>query len=122
MLDEEMVAACILVLDAPNEDVFDFLRGSRAVSYIMKPVVESAVVQVADISLINYRRVLEYEEKIKKLSTTLEDRKIVEKAKWILVEKDGFTETEAYEAIKKRSRDNRMPMREIAQAIILTRG
>jgi response regulator NasT len=59
---------------------------------------------------------------VKKLNDTLESRKAVEKAKWILVEKEGYTESEAYEAIKKKSRNNRITMKEIAEAIILTRG
>ncbi|MFZ5986536.1 MAG: ANTAR domain-containing response regulator, partial [Bacillota bacterium] len=61
-------------------------------------------------------------QKVKKLNDTLESRKIVEKAKWILVEQNGLSEAEAYEAIKKKSRDNRMPMKSIAEALILTRG
>lgn len=122
VIDEELLAACILILENRNDDIIDFLRDSRVISYVTKPIVEEALLQVIDMSLINYSRVLNYELRVRKLNGILESRKIVDKAKWILVEKDGFTETEAYEAIQKKSRDNRMPMREIAEAIIITRG
>lgn len=122
VIDEEILAACILILDNRNEEIFNFLRNSRVMTYITKPVFDESILQITDISLINFKRVIEYEDKVKKLNNTLESRKIIEKAKWILVEQEGITETEAYEMIKKKSRDNRMPMRNIAEALILTRG
>jgi AmiR/NasT family two-component response regulator len=122
VIDEEILAACILILDNRSDDIIEFLRKSRVISYLAKPVFDEALLQVIDMSLINYSRVLNYEQKVKKLNETLESRKVVEKAKWILIEKDGFTEAEAYEAIQRKSRDSRIPMLEIAEAIILTRG
>lgn len=122
VIDEDLLAACVLVIDGRNDEISDFLSKSRVFTYISKPVFDETLLQIVEISLMNYKRMLEYEEKVRKLNSTLESRKVVEKAKWILVEKDGLTEMEAYEAIKKKSRDNRMPMREIAEALILTRG
>jgi len=122
LIDEDLLAACLLVLDTRNDEIFEFLRSSRAMTYITKPVFDEAVLQVTDLSLINYRRILDYEQKVRKLNETLENRKIIEKAKWILVEREGYSESQAYELIKRKSRDNRIPMREIAEALILTRG
>ena len=121
-IDEDVLAACILLLETRNDNVIEFLRNTRIMSYLTKPVFDDAAMQVVDISTMNFERVLEYESKVRKLNDTLESRKVVEKAKWLLVEKEGFTEPEAYEVIKRKSRDNRMPMKEIAEAIILTRG
>lgn len=122
IIDEELLAACILILDSRNDEIFSILRSSRTMAYITKPVFDENILQTADISLINFKRIPEYEDKVKKLNNTLESRKVIEKAKWILVEQEGITETEAYEIIKKKSRDNRIPMRDIAEAIMLTRG
>lgn len=122
IMDEETLTACILVLEKRNDEVIEFLQKKKVVSYLTKPVNTEALLQVVDLSLLNLKRVIEYEQKVRKLNETLESRKLVEKAKWILIEEDGFTEAGAYEAIKKKSRDNRIPMKDIAQAIILTRG
>lgn len=122
VIDEELLTACVLLLESRNDEIFDFLRKTRVVTYIAKPVFDEVLLQIADISLANYKRILEYEERVRKLNDTLESRKIIEKAKWILIEQEGLSETDAYEVIKKKSRDNRIPMREIAEAIILTRG
>lgn len=122
VIDEEILLACILVLESRDEEVLDFVRRAKAMSYLIKPVFDEVLLQIADLTLMNFERVLEYEGKVRKLNETLESRKAVEKGKWILVEKDGITESEAYENIRKKSRDNRKPMKEIADAIILTSG
>lgn len=121
-IDEDILAACILLIERKTDDITEFLRGSRIMTYVGKPVFDEVMLQIVDLSLINYFRIIDYEKKVSKLNDSLESRKIVEKAKWLLIEKEGFTEASAYEAIKKKSRNNRMTMREIAEAIILTRG
>jgi len=50
----------------------------------------------------------------------LESRKIIERAKGILMQELGLTEDEAYKKIHKKSMDMRKTMKEIADAIILT--
>lgn len=122
VIDEELLSACILLLDFRNDDIFHFLSRTKAMTYIAKPVFEEVVIQIADMAIMNFWRVQEYENKVQKLNDTLESRKAVEKAKWILVDQEGISENEAYEIIKKKSRDNRITMKEIAEAIIITRG
>jgi response regulator NasT len=122
IVDEEILAACVVVMNTRNEKIIEFIKERRVLSYVVKPVFEEPALQVIDISLLNYNRIVEYERKVKKLNETLESRKVVEKAKWILVQKDGYTEEAAYEVIRRKSRDNRIPMKDIAEALILTRG
>jgi len=122
VLDEELLAACILVLEKRSDEIIDYLLKTRIISYINKPVFDENMLQITDISMVNYRRVLEYEHKVKQLNDTLETRKIVEKAKWALVEQKCMTEDEAYEWIRKKSRDSRVTMKSIAEAIMLTKG
>lgn len=57
--------------------------------------------------------------KTKVVQEELETRKIVEKAKGILMKESGMTEDEAFRKIQKESMDLRKSMREIAEAIIL---
>jgi len=57
--------------------------------------------------------------KTKVVQEELETRKIVEKAKGILMKGQGFSEEEAFKKIQRQSMDSRRSMREIAEAIIL---
>ena len=56
---------------------------------------------------------------MKKLNDTLENRRIIEKAKWILVKKHKISENEAYDLIRTKSRNSRIPMYSIAESIII---
>ena len=53
------------------------------------------------------------------LKEALEIRKLIEKAKGILMRKKGITEVEAYRALQKESMDSRKSFREVAEAVIL---
>lgn len=122
VLDDELLSACLLLLNNKDDEIMEFMNKARVVTFIAKPLQHETLTQIADISVMNFKRILEYEQKIKKLNDTLESRKAVEKAKWILVKQEGLSESDAYDVIRKKSRDNRISMRDIAEAIILTRG
>lgn len=57
--------------------------------------------------------------KTKVIQEELEMRKVVERAKGILMKEDNLTEEEAFRKIQKYSMDKRRPMREVAEAIIM---
>jgi signal transduction protein with GAF and PtsI domain len=49
----------------------------------------------------------------------LEDRKVIDQAKAVLMERDGLKEAEAYKLIQKTSRDHRRTMAEVARSVIM---
>ena len=53
------------------------------------------------------------------LKESLETRKVVERAKGFLMEKQGLSETEAFRKIQQLSMNTRKPMKEIEQSILL---
>ena len=55
-----------------------------------------------------------------RLKRMLEERKVVERAKGILMRKHGLTEEDAYLRLRNESRRLRRPMKDLAEAIILT--
>ena len=57
--------------------------------------------------------------KTKVIQEELETRKVVERAKGILMRQEGLTEEDAFRRIQKYSMDHRKPMKEVAEAIIV---
>ncbi|MDN5348482.1 MAG: two-component system, response regulator PdtaR [Clostridia bacterium] len=86
---------------------------------LLKPVQEATLLAMVEGALINYRRICQLEKEVEKLKDALETRKAVERAKGILMETLGLTEAEAYRRIQKRAMDRCVPMRSIAEAIIV---
>ncbi|MFH1714580.1 MAG: GAF domain-containing protein [Elusimicrobiota bacterium] len=77
---------------------------------ILKSVANQAAIVIENFRLVVESRVIKEE---------LESRKMIERAKGILMKQRKFTEEEAYNHIRKFSMDNRKTMREIAEAIVL---
>jgi response regulator NasT len=67
---------------------------------------------------MNYRRVSDLNKKLKEMTENYETRKAVERAKWILMDREGISENEAYERMRKKSMSTRTPMKALADAII----
>ena len=64
--------------------------------------------------------IAQLEKKNAQLSQELEDRKVLERAKGIVQREMGLSEEEAYITLQKRSRQLRRPLREVAEAVILS--
>ncbi|MFH0732390.1 MAG: GAF and ANTAR domain-containing protein [Candidatus Omnitrophota bacterium] len=78
-------------------------------------VIKSVANQAA-IVIENFRLVIES----KVIKEELEARKIIEKAKGILMKRENLSEQDAYQKIRKYSMDNRKSMREVSEAIVLS--
>ena len=86
--------------------------------YLLKPVSMSSLSAVITVA---WGRFLEYSrlrEEVADLKTKLENRKVIEKAKGLLMKNKGIAEEEAMRLLQKQARDARKPMVDIAQAII----
>ena len=71
-------------------------------------------------TLARYRALRALEEQIADLSEQLETRKIIERAKGLLIER-GLSEPEAFRKLRKVSMDSRKSMREVAEAVLLAK-
>ena len=104
--------------DYKNMEIENIVEGSNVVSFVLKPVSLDILLNTLEMALLNYKRVSELSRKLKEMTENFETRKLVEMAKAILIKRDGLSEGEAYGKIRARSMDSRMPMKEIAEAII----
>lgn len=119
-IDDEMLCACITIGYYEDSDIIGLLKKSKALSFCPKPVHREIFLNTVEMAIINYNRVYELDKKLKEMTENYESRKTVERAKWILMERDGISENQAYERIRKKSMDTRLSMKSIADAIIST--
>lgn len=119
-IDDEMLCATVLLGDQRDTGVFSLIEKANAISFCPKPLNRDVFLHTVELANINYKRVFGLDKKLKEMTENYESRKQVERAKWILMERDGLSETDAYDRIRKKSMDNRMSMKSIAEAIIYT--
>lgn len=120
ILTEERIAPVLLLTAFGQKDLVERAKEAGIVGYIMKPFHESELAPAIEIALTRFEEFRTLEREVEDLKETLETRKLVDRAKGILMDSRGMTEAEAFRKIQKMSMDTRRPMKEIARAIIIT--
>ncbi|NOZ05177.1 MAG: response regulator [Chloroflexi bacterium] len=120
ILTSERIAPVLLLTAYGQRDLID--RGAEAgvVGYLMKPFRESDLPPAIEVALARFRDFRAAEKEVEDLSDALETRKLVDRAKGILMDSQGLREADAFRKIQKMSMNTRQPMRKVAEAIILT--
>ncbi|MBK9712070.1 MAG: response regulator [Kouleothrix sp.] len=120
VLTEDKIAPVLLLTAYSDRDLVDRAREAGVVNYLVKPFKDAELLPAIEIAIARYSEFQEMEKKIGDLQETLETRKLVERAKGVLMDTQGLKEHEAFRRIQQLSMNTRKSMREIAQAILLT--
>lgn len=119
IIAKEKFAPIILVTYPYQQDILDAISQEYVMSYLIKPINKWALESAVHTALANFRKMENKELEINKLKDTLETRKLVERAKYIVMRDYKLSETEAFRLIQKQSMDRGMPMKNVAEAILL---
>jgi response regulator NasT len=119
ILTEERLAPVLLLTAFSQTELVDGAKDAGVVGYIVKPFRESELVPAIEIALSRFKEFRAIEKEAQNLRETLETRKLVERAKGVLMDSQDLKEAEAFRKIQKLSMNTRKSMREIAEAILL---
>jgi response regulator NasT len=119
-LTRERIAPVVLLTAYSDQALVDRAKEAGVVGYVVKPFREAELMPVIELSLARFEEFRSLETEVGGLKEALESRKVVERAKGVLMEVHGLRESEAFHRIRKTSMDARKSMREVAEAILLT--
>jgi AmiR/NasT family two-component response regulator len=119
VLTQERVAPVVLLTAYSQADLIERAKDAGVVGYLVKPFRETDLAPAIELALARFAEFRALQDEVGNLTEALETRKKVEKAKGILMDKQGMTESEAFRKIQKMSMNTRKPMKEVAEAIIL---
>jgi AmiR/NasT family two-component response regulator len=119
VLTEERLAPVVLLSAYSQRDLVDRARQAGVVAYLVKPYREEDLTPAIEVALARFREFRDLEKQVADLQSALETRKLVDRAKGILMDKQGLTEADSFRKIQKMSMDTRKSMKEVAEAIIL---
>ena len=119
VLHEERLAPVILLTAYSDSELIQRAKQAGVYGYIVKPFKQADLTPAIEVALARYQEARELEQQVDDLKETLETRKIIERAKGILMDTYGLREQEAYRRIQVQSMNTRKSMREIAEAIII---
>lgn len=93
-----------------------------AAAYIMKPFEEKQILPAIRLAVSHFEELQSLRAENESLKEAVEVSKLVNKAKNLLAEHEGLTESQAFRKIQKMSMDNNKKMKDVANAIILVYG
>ncbi len=111
-----------IVLVTSHYDAATIERAKRAgvMGYLIKPLREGELLPAIELAISHFQEFVALQKENENLKKTLEARKVIERAKGILMKRQRLSEPEAFSLIQRKSMDMRKPMVEIAEAIILS--
>jgi AmiR/NasT family two-component response regulator len=110
----------IILLTAYNEaELVERAAQANISAYLMKPIAEEDLLPAITLALIRFRQFEALRREVSDLREALEARKIIERAKGILVRRLDLTEEEAFRRLQKQSQDSNRKLAEVAEAIVM---
>lgn len=119
ILDERPIPIVMLTAYSQEELV------SRAVEagvfgYLVKPFREADLVPAIQAASARHDELTALREEAESLTEALATRKVVERAKGLLMQREGLTEQESFSRLRRASQISGRPMRVVAEALIAT--
>ena len=121
-LAEERVAPVLLLTAYSDQKFIDGARDAGVMGYLIKPYGDNQLAPAIEVALARYNEFLGLQKELGDTKEALITRKIVERAKGVLMDTAGLKEAEAFHRIQRLSMNSRKSMREVAEAILLTHG
>ncbi len=88
-------------------------------TYLVKPISIDKMVPSIVLTLDRFKEMISLKATVDDMRESLANRKIIEQAKGLLMQKKSMTEQEAYSSIRAKSQEENKPMVDIAQAILI---
>ena len=123
VITEEKLAGFTIILTAyRDKEIAKKAVDTDVMGYIVKPVDEDTLLPAIEIALNKWNQIKKMEKEVGKTKEALDDRKFVDRAKGLLMERRKMTEKDAYVYIRKLAMDKGNSMVEISKTLLKAYG
>lgn len=120
---EEIGRCCptpiVLLTGCDDDETIKRAAEAGVMAYLVKPVRAEEIAPSVELAISRFSEFTALRKENEDLKNTLQARKLIEKAKGLLMEREGISETESFARIRKISMDKRKSMAEVAEVIIM---
>ena len=116
------IAPVVILTAFSQRELVERARDAGAMAYLVKPFSISDLVPAVELAVRRFREVTALEREVADLSDRLEARKLIERAKSVLMVRQALTEPEAFKWIQRAAMDRRSTMKAVAQVVLETLG
>ena len=117
--EQIILLAPVLMLTAFSQrELVERARDAGVMAYVVKPFSINDLVPAIEIAISRHKQMKSLESEVADIYERLETRKIIDRAKGILMKAMNLSEPESFSWIQKTAMDRRISMKEVANAII----
>lgn len=118
LITETKICPVVMLTAFSQREIIEQARDAGALAYLVKPFQKSDLVPAIELAIARFAEMQALSGEVAALGAQLEIRKLVERAKGILLDKYAMNENDAFTYIQKLAMTERVKMGEIAQRII----
>lgn len=118
IIGKERLAPVVMLTAFAQPEFVARASEAGAIAYVVKPFTPERLLPQIEVALARYQEIVVVEAQYADALDRLETRKLLDRAKGLLLEKMKLSEPEAFRWIQKASMDRRLTMGEVAQAVI----
>lgn len=108
----------IMLTAYADKETISRAEAAGALAYLVKPINENDLKPAINIALARFKEMQTLRSEVAELQESLEARKLIERAKGILMQRKGLSERDAYERLRQMARDRRRKMKDVAESLI----
>lgn len=110
----------VLLITAYSQKEFvEKSKQDNIVGYLVKPISESSLIPAVTVALHQADKAKTLKQSVRTAQDQIQKRKLIERAKGLLMEKDRLTEQDAYTLLRNESMSRQLTMESVAQEVIL---
>ncbi|WP_062213641.1 ANTAR domain-containing response regulator [Demequina oxidasica] len=115
---QDRLAPVVLLTAFSQTELVERARDAGAMAYVVKPFTPADLLPAVEIAASRFVEIRALENEIADINERMQTRKLVERAKGLLMETMKLNEPESFRWIQKTSMDRRLTMKEVAEAVI----
>jgi two-component system, response regulator PdtaR len=115
---QERPVPVILLSAFHDADLIERAEGDHVLAYLVKPITEAALRPTIAIAMRRFDQFQALRKEAADLRQALEDRKIIERAKGVLMTRAGVDESEAFQRLQRLATNKRTKLVEVARLIL----
>ena len=118
---DKRIAPVVILTAFSQRDLIERARDAGAMAYLVKPFQKRDLLPAIEMATSRFAEIRALEAEVTNLRERLEARKLIERAKGVLMSEHRMSEPEAFRWIQRAAMDNRTSMRAVAE-LVLTGG
>ncbi len=118
IISADRICGVLMLTAFSQREVIEQARDAGALAYLLKPFQKSDLIPAIEVAIGRFRELQNLTGEIDSLGEQLESRKVIERAKGVLMDDCGLREQDAFTFIQRTAMSERSRMREVADRII----